>query len=279
MESRFGFDFSLVRAHEDGVAQQSARDVNAHAYTVGNDIVFAEGRFAPGTRDGRRLLAHELTHVVQQCAGKEGPLRRDTTSPAPAGPYWQTPKPPLLIFEAQSAQTSAGAPAVFDACRKLSPAEKEVAQSYSYRTGALPKALAALGPYNAQNKYADTVQEITRWVQEFETRKFSGKTGEEMAEAHGKWMEAQAVAKAAAAAGTSAPSAPQVAAAGKKIVAGTAIPPGVPPKWNTPGFPHAKWTAAGRGRSMPWSATLRPTIRRSDSRRRTSFWPSKRWRI
>jgi hypothetical protein len=48
---------------------QSARDVNAHAYTVGDNIVFASGRFAPGTNEGRRLLAHELTHVVQQKQG------------------------------------------------------------------------------------------------------------------------------------------------------------------------------------------------------------------
>lgn len=66
MEQRFGYDFSRVRVHSGGAAEQSALDVNAHAYTVGRDIVFAAGRFAPGTHEGRRLLAHELTHVVQQ---------------------------------------------------------------------------------------------------------------------------------------------------------------------------------------------------------------------
>jgi hypothetical protein len=55
-----------VRLHTDAAAEQSARDVNASAYTVGHDIVFAAGRFAPATQQGRRLLAHELTHVVQQ---------------------------------------------------------------------------------------------------------------------------------------------------------------------------------------------------------------------
>ena len=53
------------------LAQQSARNVNAHAYTVGHTIVFDVGRFAPGTQEGRRLIAHELTHVVQQ-SGVEG---------------------------------------------------------------------------------------------------------------------------------------------------------------------------------------------------------------
>jgi len=66
MEQRFGYDFSQVRVHSSAVAEQSALDVNAHAYTVGQDMVFGSGRFAPGTHEGRRLLAHELTHVVQQ---------------------------------------------------------------------------------------------------------------------------------------------------------------------------------------------------------------------
>ena len=66
MEQRFGHDFSRVRVHSDGAAEQSARDVNARAYTVGRNVVFAAGQFAPETHQGRRLLAHELTHVVQQ---------------------------------------------------------------------------------------------------------------------------------------------------------------------------------------------------------------------
>lgn len=61
-----GQDFSRVRFHTDASAQQSADEVNARAYTVGHHIVFGAGRFAPETREGRRLLAHELTHVVQQ---------------------------------------------------------------------------------------------------------------------------------------------------------------------------------------------------------------------
>ncbi len=71
MEQRFGYDFSSVQVHLGAAAEQSARDVNADAYTVGHDIMFAPGRFAPGTHEGRRLIAHELTHVVQQ-AGAEG---------------------------------------------------------------------------------------------------------------------------------------------------------------------------------------------------------------
>ncbi len=65
-EPRFGYDLSHVRVHSDPLADQSARDVNAQAYTVGSQIVFGTGRFSPGTMEGRRLLAHELTHVIQQ---------------------------------------------------------------------------------------------------------------------------------------------------------------------------------------------------------------------
>jgi len=65
-EARFGQRFSQVRVHSDTRASESARAVNALAYTVGRDIVFAPGRFAPRANEGRRLLAHELAHVVQQ---------------------------------------------------------------------------------------------------------------------------------------------------------------------------------------------------------------------
>lgn len=76
MEQRFGYDFSRVRVHTGVAAEQSARDVNAHAYTVSQDVVFGMGRFAPGMHEGRRLIAHELTHVVQQTAPAAGVLQR-----------------------------------------------------------------------------------------------------------------------------------------------------------------------------------------------------------
>lgn len=66
MEPRFGQDFSHVRVHTGTAAEQSAQDVNAHAYTVGSDIVFGSGQYRPGTTAGDRLLAHEMTHVIQQ---------------------------------------------------------------------------------------------------------------------------------------------------------------------------------------------------------------------
>jgi Domain of unknown function (DUF4157) len=66
MESRFGYDFSNVRIYADERAARSAQSVNAIAYTAGNDIVFGQGQYQPYTLEGRRLLAHELTHVIQQ---------------------------------------------------------------------------------------------------------------------------------------------------------------------------------------------------------------------
>ena len=71
-ESRLGHDFSQVRVHVGPSAAASARAVSARAYTTGRDIVMGEGQFDPGTADGRRLLGHELTHVVQQDAGGGG---------------------------------------------------------------------------------------------------------------------------------------------------------------------------------------------------------------
>ena len=71
-EPRFGHDFSQVRMHTDTQAAESARAVNARAYTIENNIVFGEGQYNHQTNSGKRLLAHELTHVVQQSGGRVG---------------------------------------------------------------------------------------------------------------------------------------------------------------------------------------------------------------
>jgi hypothetical protein len=69
METAMGQDFSNVRVHTGGEATKSAQRLGANAYTVGNDIVFAPGRYDPASSSGQRTLAHELTHVVQQRSG------------------------------------------------------------------------------------------------------------------------------------------------------------------------------------------------------------------
>jgi|GEM_PF-3946120 len=76
MEPRFGRDFSEVRVHSDPRAAESAAMVNALAYTAGHEVVFASGRYSPRTGEGRRLLAHELAHVVQQSGTSRTPDAR-----------------------------------------------------------------------------------------------------------------------------------------------------------------------------------------------------------
>ena len=86
MEPRFGHDFSHVRVHTDARAAESARAVNANAYTVGKHMVFDAGQYAPMTHSGQQLLAHELTHVMQQRNGtakhevETRPALQDTSS-------------------------------------------------------------------------------------------------------------------------------------------------------------------------------------------------------
>jgi len=87
MEQHIGHDFSRVRVHTDARAVGSARQLRAHAYTVGSDIYFNEGRYDPGNVEGLKLLAHELTHVVQQTASypaaahATGQVQRQRTKP------------------------------------------------------------------------------------------------------------------------------------------------------------------------------------------------------
>ncbi len=84
MGDRFGYNFSSVRIHSDHPAAGSAQDVNALAYTIGRDVVFAPGQYTPHTQSGQRLLAHELAHVVQQSSAQAGgTLQRQTPRAAP----------------------------------------------------------------------------------------------------------------------------------------------------------------------------------------------------
>ena len=81
-EPRYGHNFSRVRVHTDQQASSSARAVDAAAYTVGSQIVFAEGRYRPGTVAGRRLLAHELAHVAQQSSASAPGTRLEVGKPS-----------------------------------------------------------------------------------------------------------------------------------------------------------------------------------------------------
>ena len=116
METRFGHDFSQVRIHADAEAAASAKSVNASAYTVGKDIVFGTGQYSPRTQEGRRLLAHELTHVVQQQVGVVSrrvqrasiPYRQvtwdDFKGAVPADPVWAAETSSGFVFPAWNAK-------------------------------------------------------------------------------------------------------------------------------------------------------------------------------
>jgi Domain of unknown function (DUF4157) len=81
MESRFGADFSGVKIHTDSNAVQMSRELNAQAFTVGSDIYFNSGKYAPDSDSGRHLLAHELTHTVQQGGGQH--IQKQSATPTP----------------------------------------------------------------------------------------------------------------------------------------------------------------------------------------------------
>ena len=96
MEPRFGADFSSVRVHTGGEAGAIARSLHSRAFTLGSDVFFAPGEYRPESAGGQRLLAHELTHVVQQGGGSDGARaqriqREDESSPSPTPMTLETP--------------------------------------------------------------------------------------------------------------------------------------------------------------------------------------------
>jgi outer membrane protein OmpA-like peptidoglycan-associated protein len=118
MEQRFGNDFSQVRVHTDARAAESARVVNALAYTVGQHVVFATGRFAPETNSGRSLLAHELAHTVQQSGNlpaadlevgvPTGPLEEAAARASGSALAGRRPQPQILAAVRLQRQSAAG---------------------------------------------------------------------------------------------------------------------------------------------------------------------------
>jgi hypothetical protein len=125
MEQRFGYDFSRVRIHSGVAAEQSARDADAHAYTLGQDIVFGAGGFAPGTQAGRRLIAHELTHVVQQ--GPLGQVAPQGNPSMPSGVIRRQPRPsgkPAAKAEARLADLAKDPGKAHQAWKRLSAEDR-----------------------------------------------------------------------------------------------------------------------------------------------------------
>jgi hypothetical protein len=133
METRLGHDFSDVRVHDDSTAAASAKAVNAHAYTVGSNVVFQRDMYDPSTSAGKTTLAHELTHVVQQ---RSGPV--DGTS-APGGIKVSDPSDRFEREAASNADHVMSAPAPVQTLSSSGPAvqrqeeEEEVQGSFVQR--------------------------------------------------------------------------------------------------------------------------------------------------
>ncbi|HEX5085212.1 MAG TPA: DUF4157 domain-containing protein [Blastocatellia bacterium] len=104
-EPRFGHDFSDVRVHNSGTAAALAQSVNARAFTVGRDIVFDSGQYAPHTDEGRRLLAHELAHTIQQSgASHVTPNKKDATKSVAAAKPNADPGTNVTVGRGQAGQ-------------------------------------------------------------------------------------------------------------------------------------------------------------------------------
>ena len=122
MEANLGADFGDVRVHDSGTAAASAAAVNAKAYTVGSDVVFNSGAYQPDSDDGRRTLAHELTHVVQQ---RSGPVEGTPTGDGVAVSHPQD----RFEREADATASSLGPVAAVPAQRQAEEEEEEPVQS------------------------------------------------------------------------------------------------------------------------------------------------------
>jgi hypothetical protein len=165
MEPRYGRNFSEVRVHTGSRASDSARAVGALAYTVGRDVVFGDGNYSPGTREGRSLLAHELTHVAQSAGAAPG------QSPITIGPERDH-------FEAE-ADATARAVAVGE-----SPASSRYTPNGQSGPGRLSRATFTVGPATVNINYGNLIKvTVADFESEIETR-FTGWTGRNSATIH-----------------------------------------------------------------------------------------------
>jgi hypothetical protein len=130
MESHLGADFAAVRVHDGVQAAASATAVQARAYTVGNDVVFNSGAYQPGTDEGRRTLAHELTHVVQQRSGPVDatPVAGGIAVSNPSDRFEQEAEAAATALPGSSGPAPAGEVAAAPVQREAAPEEEEEVQ-------------------------------------------------------------------------------------------------------------------------------------------------------
>lgn len=132
MESRFQHDFSAVRVHTGSEAAVAARAIQARAFTVGPNIVFGHGEFAPGTSEGKRLMAHELSHVIQQ-----------RSNPMTAGRVVQR-QPSALEQSTSQAERGNLRVLTLEHVKKLSP--EDVEKEFKEKPGRIPVDVVKFGP-------------------------------------------------------------------------------------------------------------------------------------
>ncbi len=164
MEARLGHDFSRVRVHADPQAASSAEAVSAQAYAVGRHVVFGEGAYRPATGDGRSLIAHELTHVVQQGGGDHA----GQLPVAPAGGALEA------AAESGSARAGVAAPSVQRKVVVNPPAAADQIKSHIHAFGSANVSYSAAGelsirgcgavlkPDEANNCACDAINDTTR---------------------------------------------------------------------------------------------------------------------
>jgi hypothetical protein len=146
MEPRFGYDFSRVRVHTDAQAAMSAQAVQANAYTAGPDMVFGAGQYAPHSTQGQRLMAHELSHVVQQASGPVAgaPVADGLSISQPSDPFEQSAR--ANAMELDSANVNGRHAQAGNAPRNLRP---------------LPAAQTSAGDAHLQRDTAETANTIS----------------------------------------------------------------------------------------------------------------------
>jgi len=159
-EPRFGRDFSGVRLHTDASAASISRRINAHAFTLGNNIVFSSGQYAPQTNKGRQLLAHELTHVVQQTPNIQRASKRSSNR--------------LGIRQHLSKNMIAGAWQILHGQRRLLPngqtdeqlllaAFRQICPLATFSAGEISVPLTGAAPSGRQNG-CQCLRDIERWL-------------------------------------------------------------------------------------------------------------------
>lgn len=165
-EPRFRRDFGHVRIHTGARAAESARSVNALAYTLGRNVVFGPGQYAPQTADGKRLLAHELTHVVQQ---QEGRHASSSINPLISSAPAKTVQRRVQFFVCNSADeanvaAAHGLPASVpvSTLRAVTDTTSETAANWGHRAASLLRVSPRSG--TIRSAFHDAYAEFPEWV-------------------------------------------------------------------------------------------------------------------